>query len=337
VPAFPEVGGLRVGELVRRLDAVVPLEGVHVMSSTLAIEPADTAGTASVQLRPMARGDQEDVARIVFEAFAGIHDRHRFPRDFPTPEAARRLVDGFVAAPAIWGVVALRDGRIIGSNFLDQRGPVAGVGPITVDPDAQASGIGRSLMHAVLDRASNTRGTIGVRLLQDSFNTASLGLYASLGFEVTDPVALIGGRPHTGPFPGVEVRPMTGDDVDACERLHLAVHGYERTAELRDALQNPAMQPVVAVRSGRVVAYATTLAFFPAAYAVAQTEDDMAALIAGALAATEAPASFLLPTRQHALFRWCLMAGLRVVKPMTYMAYGGHHRPAGAWLPSVLA
>jgi hypothetical protein len=86
-----------------------------------------------------------------------------------------------------------------------------------------------------------------------------------------------------------------------------------------------------------VVAYATTLTFFPAAHAVAETEDDMAALIAGALAEADAPASFLLPTRQHALFRWCLMAGLRVIKPMTYMAYGGQPRPGGAWLPSVLA
>jgi len=62
----------------------------------------------------------------------------------------------------------------------------------------------------------------------------------------------------------------------------------------------------------------------------------MAALIAGALAASDAPASFLLPTRQHELFRWCLQAGLRVVKPMTYMAVGEYRPPHGAWIPSVL-
>ena len=61
----------------------------------------------------------------------------------------------------------------------------------------------------------------------------------------------------------------------------------------------------------------------------------MAALIAGALAASDAPASFLLPTRQHELFRWCLQAGLRTVKPMTYMVTG-EHRPRGAWIPSLL-
>jgi hypothetical protein len=65
-----------------------------------------------------------------------------------------------------------------------------------------------------------------------------------------------------------------------------------------------ATQGTVATRDKRVVAYATTLTFFPAAHAVAETEQDMSALIAGAVAAGEAPASFLLPTRQHELFRW---------------------------------
>jgi hypothetical protein len=59
----------------------------------------------------------------------------------------------------------------------------------------------------------------------------------------------------------------------------------------------------------------------------------MCALIAGALAAGEAPASFLLPTRQAELFRWLLGD---VVKPMTYMTVGRYEAPAGAWIPSVL-
>ena len=62
----------------------------------------------------------------------------------------------------------------------------------------------------------------------------------------------------------------------------------------------------------------------------------MRGLIAGALATGGVPASFLLPTRQGEVFRWCLEAGLRVVKPMTYMTVGQHRDPAGAWIPSVL-
>jgi GNAT superfamily N-acetyltransferase len=287
----------------------------------------------TVELRPMQPHDGEAVAETMYSAFAEIHDRHRFPRDFPTLESAAQLTRDFIRHPSIWGVVAVSDGQVVGSNFLDERGPVRGVGPITVHPDAQGSGVGRRLMEAVLERGA---GSTGIRLLQDSFNTQSLALYASLGFEVREPVVVMAGRPRRAPFPGVEVRRLRDEDLAACGYLHRMVHRFERANELRDALEAPALEPFVALRDGRVVAYATTLTFFPAAHGVAETEQDMRALIAGALAAGEAPASFLLPTRQGEVFRWCLDAGLRVVKPMTYMTVGEHHDPSGAWIPSVL-
>jgi hypothetical protein len=56
------------------------------------------------------------------------------------------------------------------------------------------------------------------------------------------------------------------------------------------------------------VAYATTLNPFGAAYAVAQSEDDMAALIAGAVVPGGPSASLLLPLHQHHLLCWCLAA-----------------------------
>jgi GNAT superfamily N-acetyltransferase len=291
------------------------------------------ATAAPVELRPIAPPDAAVAARILFEAFAAIHDRHRFPRDFPTPEAAAQLTSGFIAHPSIWGVVAERDGRLLGSNFLDQRGPIQGVGPITVDPDEQSRGVGRRLMEAVIERGAGARG---IRLLQDAFNTGSLALYASLGFEVKEPVVVIGGRPRTTARPHAEVRPMEHDDLEACEALHRKVHGFERTAELRDALASPVLAPVVAVRAGRIVAYAAGVTFFAAAHGVAETQQDMLDLLLGALAATDAPASFLLPTRQADLFGGCLAAGLRVVKPMTYMTRGECREPNGAWFPSVL-
>jgi GNAT superfamily N-acetyltransferase len=285
------------------------------------------------QLRAVEPADVDEVARIVYEAFAGIHDHHRFARDFPTLDAAVELTTNFISHPSIYGVVAEIDGRVVGSNFLDERGPVRGVGPITVDPAAQGRGVGRELMQAVLDRGADA---LGVRLLQDSFNTGSLSLYTSLGFDVAEPVALMSGRPQGDGGEGTEVRPLEPGDLAAAEELHVGVHGFGRTAELEDALKVPAFSPTVAVRDGRLVAYAATLTFFPAAHAVAKTEDDMAALIAGTLAGTDQPGSFLLPTRQAELFRWCLAQGLRVLKPMTYMTVGQYEKPAGSWIPSVL-
>jgi predicted N-acetyltransferase YhbS len=296
--------------------------------------PAAQQDAPTFGLREVRPGDGDAMAQILFEAFAAIHDRHRFPRDFPTLDAAAELVGAFLPHPGIWGVVAERDGRIIGSNFLDERSPVMGVGPITVHPGQQVGGVGRELMRAVIERGA---GAQGIRLLQDAFNVQSLGLYASLGFQVTDPVVVLGGRPTTGPGPDVDVRPLEAGDLEECAALHRAVHGHDRSAELHDALHIPVLEPFVAVRRGRIVAYATGTTFFAAAHGVGRTDADLFAVIAGALRATDAPASFLLPTRQTALFRACLDAGLRVVKPMNYMALGHYRAPAGSWFPSVLA
>ena len=300
---------------------------------TTHIAASAPATATEVELRPIEPADGQEVARIVFEAFSGIHDHHRFARDFPTLESAAQLATSFIAHPSIYGVVAELGGRIVGSNFLDERGPVRGVGPITVDPAAQGHGVGRALMQAVLDRGADARG---IRLLQDSFNTGSLSLYASLGFEVAEPVALMSGRPRSTRAHGVEVRPLEESDVAAAEELHRRVHGYERTAELRDALAVPDFRPVAGYRDGRLVAYATQLTFFPAAQAVAESASDMAGLIAGALADSPDPGAFLVPTRQSELLRWSLGEGLRIVKPMTYMTVGEYEPPAGSWIPSVL-
>jgi GNAT superfamily N-acetyltransferase len=298
-----------------------------------ATESRRTRSAVEIVVRAIEPADGDECARIVYEAFGGLHDHHRFPRDFPTLEAASQLTGSFIAHPRIWGIVAEADGRIIGSNFLDERGPITGVGPITIDPEAQGRGVGRRLMEAAIARGADARG---IRLFQDSFNMQSLSLYASMGFEVREPAAVISGSPKSGPPSGIQVRPLEVDDVEECERLCLSVHGFERTSELCDAIQTPALSPFVAVRDGRITAYATTVTFFPAAHGVAETEDDLCSLIAGALAGSEDPASFLVPTRQTDLFRWCLSHGMRPVKPMTYMTLGEYREPDGGWIPSVL-
>ncbi len=310
------------------------------MSATTTAPPAKTtspdAGTpGGVHLRPIAPADVDAAARIAYEAFADIAERHGFPADFPDVDSARELVAAFTEHPSIWGVVAEQDGRIVGSNFLDERSAVRGVGPLTVAPATQGAGVGRRLMVAALHRAERTGAS--VRLLQDAFNGGSFALYASLGFEAVEPVALLSGRPSAPVDGPVQVAPLTAADLVACARLSTAVLGYDRTTELADALTAPDLTPVTAHREGRVVAYATTFADFGLAHAVAETEDDLFALIAAAVPPDGAPASFLLPVTQPTLVRRCLAAGLRVIKPMTYMVAGPYRRPRGAWIPSVLS
>lgn len=290
--------------------------------------PSRTIG--DVTLRPVEPADAGDCAQIMFDAFGTLHDHHRFQRDFPVLEAAAGLLNVFIPHPLIWGVVAEIDGRIVGSNFLDERSPIRGVGPITVSPEGQNAGVGRKLMQAVLEQA---QGASGVRLLQDAFHMRSLALYESLGFDVKDSVAVVAGKPRSDPLGGLQVRPLEEDDLESCAALCTKVHGYERTNELRDAMH--AFAPFVGVRDGQIVAYATAVTFWPMNHGVAESDDDLMGLLLGAAAAIEEPLAFLVPLRSG-LFRWCLEQGLRLVKPMNLMALGDYQEPRGGWFPSVL-
>jgi len=285
----------------------------------------------NVTIRPAVEADTESCGRIIYEAFKGIADRHGFPPHFPSLEVAIRRADFCISHPSIFGVVAESDSRIIGSNFLDERDPIRGLGPVTVDPNVQVRGIGRRLMEAVLERC---RGAVGVRLVQDSFNMLSVSLYASLGFEVKDPLLLMRGRPTSKPSVGVEVRLLKSDDLGECGVLCRKVHGFERLNELRDALKS--LSPIVALREGHITAYALTPTVWPRNHAVADTEEDMQALLLGAAAMNSEPLSFLLPARQANLFRWCLSEGLRTVMPATLMATGKYQEPDGCYFPSIL-
>jgi GNAT superfamily N-acetyltransferase len=289
-----------------------------------------TEGAKQVTLREVEPGDAEACAQICFEAFGGIHDHHRFPRDFPALEAAAGLMGMWIPHPNVWGVVAEIDGRIVGSNFLDERDPIPGVGPITVAPEGQNAGVGRKLMDAVLERGE---AAPSIRLVQDGFHMRSLSLYTSLGFDVTASCVVMNGKPREGSLDGVEVRPVTEDDFEQCEALCKEVHGFERTGALRDA--NHAFGSFAALRDGRVVAYASALTFWPMAYGVAKSEEDMKALLLGGAALVDEPISLLVPL-QSGLFRWCLEQGMRGVKPMNVMARGEYQDPSGSWFPSVL-
>jgi GNAT superfamily N-acetyltransferase len=279
-------------------------------------------------LRRGGAADAAAVGDICYRAFKAIADAHRFPADFPSPEVATALLTGFLTDERFFAVVAEADGRIAGSNFLDERNPVSGVGPITVDPALQNEGAGRALMEAVM-RRSQERGFPAVRLVQAGYHNRSLALYLRLGFQVREPLVCLQGAAAGKPMPGHPVRPATTKDRDACNRLCLRVHGHERGGELADAVAHGMAR--VVERAGRVTGYATSIAYF--GHAVAETNDDLKALIR---AAESFPGpGFLAPTRNTELVRWCIGEGLRIVHTMTLMTIGLYSPPDGAWLPSV--
>ena len=283
----------------------------------------------NIKLRSGTPADAEICGRICYNAFKTISEAHGFPPDFPAPEVAIGLLTWMFGHANFYSVVAEIDGRIVGSNFLDERNTIAGVGPITVDPTVQNRAIGRRLMDAVHERASE-RNFAGVRLIQAGFHTRSLSLYAKLGYDVREHLACMQGNALGSSIDGHVVRPATEADLESCNRVCRAVHGHDRNGELRDAITRGTATLVEHDQS--VTGYATVIGFF--GHAVGETNKDLKALI-GAAREFAGP-GFLLPTRNGELFRWCLANGLRVTQPMTLMSKGLYNEPAGAFLPSIL-
>jgi GNAT superfamily N-acetyltransferase len=283
----------------------------------------------ALQLRQAMGSDAPECGRICHDAFAAIANFHRFPPDFPSVEVAAEALSGMIAHPGFFGVVAESGGRILGSNFLDERSPIHGVGPITVDPDAQDRRVGLALMNAVLERSAQQRAP-GVRLLQSAYHNRSMCLYAKLGFDVREPFATVQGDPLGFELPGHTVRPATDADIDACNVLCIRIHGHDRGGEVRDAVAQGAVS--VVERHGRITGYTTGVAFF--GHSIAETNDDLVALVAAA--PVFAGPGFLVPMRNTELLRWCLSNNLRVVHMMNLMTIGLYQEPRGAYLASVL-
>lgn len=283
----------------------------------------------NLKLRPGTREDAAACGLIDFEAFKKIAGEHNFPWDFPSVEIATGACTMLLSNPGFYSVVAEQDGRVVGSNFLDERNPISGIGPISVDPAVQNQTIGRQLMLAVMERSAK-RGFAGVRLVQSAYHNRSLCLYTKLGFETRETLSKIDGAPPQVKFPGYDVRPATEKDLDACNKLCIRVHGHDRGGELRDAIHHGTAR--VVEHLGEVTAYATEVAFF--AHAVAETNTGLKALISAA--PSFGGGGFLMPTRNGELFRWCLNSGLRLVHQMTLMTVGLYNEPTAPYLPSVL-
>lgn len=282
----------------------------------------------SVELRPARPEDADRCGRICYDAFTTINAAHNFPPDFPDPGVAVGFLSMLFGHPGFYAVVAERDGEVIGSNVADERDPIVGIGPITVDPNVQNSGAGARLMRHLIDREVG-RGAPGIRLVQAAFHNRSLSLYTKLGFEPREPLSCMQGPPLRVEIPGRSVRAARVDDLPECDRVCRRVHGHTRSGELRDAITGGSAMVVEA--HGRITGYTTGLAFF--AHSVAESRADLQALIAAA--PQFLGPGILVPTRDGELLRWCLNHGLRIVQPMTLMTIGLYNQPEGAYLPSI--
>ena len=282
-----------------------------------------------LRLRPAVPDDAPACGRICYEAFKAIGEQHNVPSAWPSPEAATEAFTAYLLHPGYYGVVAEVNGQTVGSNVLDERSAIVGLGPITVDPAVQNTAIGRQLMQHALARIAEQHRP-GVRLVQAAYNASSLSLYIKLGFEVREMLVGMQGAPPVVHIPGHTVRLATEDDLAVCNQVCLQVHGHDRSGELIDAIK--LATATVVEHGGRITGHVTLIGF--GGHDVGESNHDVKALISAA--PTFDGPGFLLSARNGELFRLCLTHGLRVVRQMTLMSRGLYNEPTGVFLASIL-
>lgn len=271
-----------------------------------------------------------EMGRICYEAFKGLHDRHRLPLDVPSATLARKLLGMMVSRSDFYSVVALLEGQVVGSNFLCFSDPVAAIGPVTVEPGHQGQGIGLALMQDVVDHGRR-RGIERIRLMQETINAGSLSLYASMGFDSREEVAYL--QAAAAPAEDPSVRPVTDKDLAAVEKLSADIYQTSRRNEVAAAIRY-GFTPLLRQRDGRVTGYLIPGLF---GHGVAESADDACALV-GEMARRLPPeaARFFCPVRQANFYRQILKMGCRTIKVLTLMTLGPYEPPREVWLPSVL-
>jgi predicted N-acetyltransferase YhbS len=284
---------------------------------------------SDLKIRPASADDAETCSRIFFDSFESLATRHSFPIEPGSREFTDFQTNMLLATEGITGLVAERDGHIVGSAFADERGVIVGIGPVTVDPTAQDAGIGRALMEALLDREQE-RGVPGVRLVQTAYHYRSLSLYAKLGFAVREPLSVFQGDVSNGSGETGDVRPATASDLDACNAVCRGVHGHDRSAELSAWIDLGTAR--VVENAGQITGYATGFGY--GFHAVGESDADVIALLASAEGFLGL--GILVPSRNFRLMQWCLDSGLRIVQQSTLMTTGWYNEPQGAWLPSIV-
>jgi hypothetical protein len=70
-----------------------------------------------MNIRDANKLDAPTCGRILYNAFNNLAEKHNFPPDFPSPEAATGLASMLIGDPGFYVVVAEEAGRIVGRFF----------------------------------------------------------------------------------------------------------------------------------------------------------------------------------------------------------------------------
>lgn len=281
-------------------------------------------------VRPIKQSDAESCGKIGYEAHKAISSAHGYyPPEQPSEEYGIDLVKRLLVNPNSWGVLAERQGQILGSIFLHKfpPSPVAVIGPLTVHPSSQGVGAGRALMDAALGEAKRQKQD-RVRLVQSPSHNRSFVLYTRSGFTLREPLFLIQGEPMKAKNDNVRLV-ENDNDIAACNELCKSAHGFSREMELRQAKDQGVA--IMIERGSGITGYAAGVGMF--GHAVAKSNDDLKELIANA--SVILGPGFLVPARNRELIDWLLENGFRIGWPANLMTLGIYQEPPMPFIPSL--
>lgn len=149
------------------------------------------------------------------------------------------------------GFVTEEGGAVIGTGLCWKQGDKHGsLGAIIVSPNHQGKGIGRKLMHLVLEE-------LGDRCTLLNATTAGQPLYESLGFKATGTIHQHQGTMLVAPpvalAQGESIRPITADDIARLVTLANRATGMSRGDVLKQLAC--AAEGVALERNGELVGF----------------------------------------------------------------------------------
>ena len=285
-------------------------------------------------IRPAEAHDVDRAGDVNFVAFYHAALLHGAPAVVTTPAESRRYIRHLLDFDPLGGIVAEEEGEIVGVAWLHPRGAVATIGPVAVDPRAQGRGVGRRLLEALIESAG--RGAAQIRLVQESYNALSLGLYLRTGFRVVAPLLELELPPASALGPprvplGLSVRAGAVEDRARVVARDARAFGAQRPQSIELYLRRGRV--LVAEQSGTLVGYAMAMGLETTAFLGSASAEDaevlqvLLASVAMELTARGHGVRTLVPAADRRLVEGLLGLGFRVFRACHYMVRGGGTAP----------